>query len=360
MVSFGKKKGKVFVGLSGGVDSSVSAALLQKNGYDVVGVFIKVWQPDFLPCTWRDDRRDAMKVAAKLGIPYHTFDFEEAYKRNVIDSMLADYRAGKTPNPDVLCNRSIKFGAFLKAALAEGADFIATGHYAQIKSVADKKALLAGADPEKDQSYFLWTLTQEDLKRVIFPVGGFHKPQVRERAAKFGLPTAAKKESQGLCFMGELDMRQFLKRFIPSREGAVLSVSGKTIGTHGGAAYYTIGSRHGFRITTRTAHETPQYIIEKDIQKNTLTVSENPLRDGGIQAVELESVNWIREAPDTGRVYGSRIRYRQPLQVCRVEKNSTVWRVRFESPQTGVALGQSVVLHDGNECLGGGIIKSSQ
>src|SRR3989344_5097892 len=255
------KKKIVFVGLSGGVDSAVSAALLKKQSFEVVGVFIKTWHPEFLECNEEEERRDAMRVAAFLDIPFLTFDFEKVYKREVADYMIREYRAGRTPNPDVMCNKEVKFGAFLKKALSMGADFVATGHYAQNKNLS----LIKGVDPTKDQSYFLWTLKQNQLKHIIFPVGHLKKSQVRKLAEKYGLHTFQKKDSQGICFLGKLDMKEFLQHYIKPKSGRVLDINGKTIGKHNGATFLTLGERHGFTITSKTNHDRPYYIIAKDI-----------------------------------------------------------------------------------------------
>ena len=266
-------KGKVFVGLSGGVDSSVSAALLKEHGYEVVGVFIKVWQPPFLECTWKEDRLDAMRVAAQLDIPFMTFDLEKEYKESIVDYMVAEYKAGRTPNPDVMCNKTIKFGAFLEKAKEMGADFVATGHYAQNVEKDGEQYLLKGNDNEKDQSYFLWTLTQAQLKYILFPIGEHKKSEVRKLAEKFDLITATKKDSQGLCFIGKLDMKDFLKEFIEEKRGDVLNTDGAVIGYHDGAVYYTLGQRRGFIITQKTPEDIPYYVVAKDIEQNTITVS---------------------------------------------------------------------------------------
>ena len=247
-----KKQKKVFVAMSGGVDSSVSAALLKKQNYAVTGVFIKVWQPNFAECQWRADRLDAMRVCAILGISFLDLDLEKEYKKQIFDYMVKEYKNGKTPNPDVMCNKKIKFGAFLNFALKNKADFIATGHYTHFEdpkpAVGQGKKLLTGIDKNKDQSYFLWTLTQEQLKHCLFPVGGYTTPQVRKMARKFGLPVSQKKDSQGLCFVGKVDMKKFLERFISQKQGDILNQKGKIIGQHDGVFYYTIGQRHGFAI----------------------------------------------------------------------------------------------------------------
>lgn len=362
-----KDKGIVFVGLSGGVDSSVSAALLKAQGYDVVGVFIKVWQPDFLECTWRDERRDAMRVAAHLNIPFLMFDFEDVYKKEVADYMINEYKQGRTPNPDVMCNKNVKFGAFLKKAISMGADYVATGHYAQ--NIYDKKSqtysMLAGADHEKDQSYFLWTLSRKELKHVLFPVGNLKKSSVRKLAGKFGLSTEKKKDSQGVCFLGKLDMKEFLKHYIKEKRGKVLNVKGDVIGTHDGAVFYTLGERHGFTITKKSTHDIPYYIVAKDIKKNTLTVSQS-LKDAFVEEVRqekkevaLEKTNWISgTAPEYKKKLKARLRYRQTLEECEVfsAKGSSAV-VRFKNPQFTASSGQSLVIYDGKICLGGGIIK---
>lgn len=353
---------KVFVGLSGGVDSSVSAPLLQQQGFDVTGVFIKVWQPDFVECSAGDDRRDAMRVAAHLRIPFLTLDFAEEYKREVADYMIAEYRVGRTPNPDVMCNKYVKFGAFLKKALKMGADYVATGHYAQVGERNDAHQLLRSKDENKDQTYFLWTLGQDQLRHALFPVGGYTKPEVRELARKFGLATAEKRESQGVCFIGKFDMQEFLEHYIPREKGAVLDQRGRAVGEHDGAAFYTIGERRGFRVTSRTAHSTPLYVVEKNLMANTITVADQQTAltpDGGVRTREarLKDVNWIAgTAPADGR-YHARIRHRQPLQSCMLRNFPTgEAAVTFEDPQWAIAPGQSLVLYDGQVCLGGGII----
>ncbi|MEK7175242.1 MAG: tRNA 2-thiouridine(34) synthase MnmA, partial [Patescibacteria group bacterium] len=243
------KKKIVFVGISGGVDSAVSAALLKEQGYDVVGVFIKTWHPDFLPCNEEEERRDAMRVAAHLDIPFLTFDFEEVYKKSVADYMIQEYKIGRTPNPDVMCNKEVKFGAFFERAISMGADFVAMGHYAQISTEVENtevrpleyprsdlciltSVLKKGLDPSKDQSYFLWNLKQEQLSKILFPIGNLKKNEVRKLAKKFNLPVAQKKDSQGLCFLGAIDIKEFLKHYIKSKKGKVLNEKGEIIGFH--------------------------------------------------------------------------------------------------------------------------------
>ncbi|MCR4283844.1 MAG: tRNA 2-thiouridine(34) synthase MnmA [Parcubacteria group bacterium] len=366
-----KNKTKVFVGLSGGVDSSVSAALLVKQGFDVVGVFIKAWYPNWLSCTWKEDRRDAMRVCAKLGIPFFTFDLEKEYKEEVIDYMIAEYKKGRTPNPDVMCNRMIKFGAFLKKAKKMGADFVATGHYARIRENEKKTTdmrrpygrrisvnLLVSKDKEKDQTYFLWTLTQKELKNVIFPVGGIKKPEVRKLAKKFGLVTAEKKDSQGLCFLGKISIRDFLKKYIKEKKGKVIDENGNIVGAHSGATFLTIGQRHGFEVTEDGTDRKPYYVVAKDIKKNLLIVSHKKEEKESFQKeVLIEVINWISDSPDFSREYSARIRYRQHLQKCRIKLcQRGRLTIVFKNPQRAVSPGQSLVIYDKGVCLGGGII----
>ena len=390
-------KKRVFVGMSGGVDSSVSAALLQKAGYDVTGVFIKVWQPDWIECTWKDERRDAMRVAAHLGIPFITLDLVKEYKKGVIDYMIAEYSRGRTPNPDVMCNREVKFGAFWQWAKKQGADYIATGHYARTKSIESAKsikslksaqrvgkpaiqpanqiAMLKGNDENKDQSYFLWTLNQDDLKHVIFPVGHIEKTQVRKLAAKFGLPTADKKDSQGLCFIGKVDVKEFLSRYIPIKTGNVLDENGNVIGNHNGSTLLTIGERHGFRITKKTPNDAPYYVIRKDPESNTIIVSNRDsssdttskpqskntpaeaILPNATKSIMISSCNWTRRMPSIGVNFQIRSRYRQPLQSAKiVDISGQTAKITFEKPQDTLTPGQSLVIYDREECLGGGII----
>ena len=355
-----KQQVKVFVAMSGGVDSSVSAALLKQGGYDVTGVFMKVWQPDFLECTRGDDRRDAMRAAAHLRIPFLTFDFEREYKKGVIDYMISEIKAGRTPNPDVMCNKTIKFGAFLKKAKELGADFIATGHYARTQNAKRKTQnikLLAGVDKNKDQSYFLWTLTQEQLRHTLFPVGGYMKPEVRELARKFKLPNAERKESQGLCFIGKINVKEFLKHYIKEKKGDVIDEKGEVIGYHDGVFFLTIGQRHGFTVTKKTPADEPYYVVGKDIQKNIVIVSHKKYKKRQSRKITLKEVGWVSgKAPDVGKEYKARIRYRQPLQIAKCKLQNAKCTVAFKKLQEAVTPGQSLVLYSGEKCLGGGII----
>lgn len=321
----------VFVGLSGGVDSAVSAYLLKRQGHKVVGVFIKAWEPDFLPCTSGSDRLDAMRIAAHLEIPFKTYDLGEEYKREVVDYLLAEYRAGRTPNPDVMCNRTIKFGAFSRRAQADGADMIATGHYAQIQSTGDSLQLTVGKDVTKDQSYFLWTLTQDDLSHTLFPVGGMLKSKVREIAQEAGLPNATKRDSQGLCFLGHVDMKEFLMRMLPAEPDDV--------------RLYTIGEKVNGK-----------YVVEKDITTNSLVTVDHPAQSGST-TFTLGNVNWIAGAP-TGSVT-AQIRYHGEKLTCSLQLTDDRWIVRFHKSVLA-ALGQSLVVYDGDVCMGGGIIDACQ
>ena len=364
--------------MSGGVDSSVSAALLKKDGYDVTGVFIKVWQPEEeisgLKCTWREDRLDAMRVAAQLGIKFVTLDLEKEYKQNVVDYMVAEYRAGRTPNPDVMCNKYVKFGGFFTWAMAQGADYVATGHYAQVirRGERDKNTqtdydLVTGNDMNKDQSYFLWTLTSEQLARTLFPVGNIEKPEVRKLAVKFGLATAEKKDSQGLCFIGKIDVKDFLSHYITPKKGKVLDAKGRVIGTHDGAFFYTLGERRGFTINDvhKSPHDEPLYVVAKNVTDNTITVSAAAeISEGtgsvfGKTKIVLSDVNWIRGGAPGKAALAARPRYRAPLvpiTVSDVDLDARTCTVTFAKPEYTLSPGQSLVIYDGAVCLGGGVI----
>ncbi len=375
------KKKVVFVGMSGGVDSAVSATLLQKQDYEVVGVFIRTWHPDFLECNEEEERRDAMRVAAFLDIPFLTFDLEDVYKKEVADYMIAEYKAGRTPNPDVMCNKEVKFGAFLKKAIAMGADFVATGHYAEnikttfsfdshsvlnmhdgalVANVEENVVfnLVKGKDPAKDQSYFLWTLTQEQLSKIIFPVGNLKKTEVRKLAKKFKLPVAEKKDSQGICFLGAIDLKEFLKHYIKEKKGKVVNEKGEEIGHHSGAVFHTLGERHGFTITKKSPNDGAYYIVGKDIKKNILLVSQNPNNFHSLIRANnrIENTNWISEIPKPGKTYTAQIRYHGEFLSCKIKVTSkTTADVIFDKPVL-VAGGQSCVVYDEDVCLGGGVI----
>ena len=354
----GTRHPNVIVAMSGSVDSSVSAALLARAGYNVTGAFIRVWYPPGIHCRAEDDRRDALAVAAKIGIPLITVNLEKEYKRFVIDTMFHEYARGRTPNPDIICNEKVKFGAFFKKAMKMGADFVATGHYARVKKSAHGYELLAGKDKNKDQSYFLWTLGQKELSKTLFPIGKMLKKDVRKLAKKFGLPVFDKKDSQGLCFVGKIDFKDFLKRYVPARSGKVIDTKGKVIGNHGGATLYTIGERRGFTITKKGPHDPPYYVVERDVKKNTLTVARgNEEKKFFRRRVIISHLNLISGyAPALSGKYRARIRYRQPLEVCRLAKRAGRFVVLFNRPQRAVTPGQSLVLYRGAECLSGGVI----
>lgn len=345
------KKAKVFVGVSGGVDSSVSLAILKDAGYDVVGCFIKTWQPDFIECIWKEERRDAMRVCAQLNVPFLTIDAEKEYRDEVGMYMINEYKAGRTPNPDVMCNKEIKFGVFLRYALDHGADYVATGHYAR----TENGNLLKGKDESKDQSYFLWTLKKDQLEKILFPVGEFQKSEVRKLAEKYNLPTAKKKDSQGVCFLGPIDMKDFLSHYIETKKGDVLDIYGNIIGTHDGALFYTLGERHGFNINKKGTEDTRLYVVSRDLEKNTITVSPDIKKSKEEKKIiNLSEVNWI-VTPEKNKKYKSRIRYQQKLQDCFVEDNKII----FEDAQNTASVGQSAVVYDGDVCIGGGIIDNT-
>ncbi len=341
---------RVFVGLSGGVDSAVSAALLKREGHDVTGVFIKIWQPEFIECTWREDRLDAMRVCAALGIAFKEIDLSEEYKRKVVESMVATYERGETPNPDVLCNSSIKFGAFTDWALRSGAEYVATGHYAQVH---DGK-LLRGIDANKDQSYFLHRLSGENLRRVFFPIGSMRKSDVRLEAKRRNLPVAAKPDSQGLCFVGDVSLPEFLGRYVTLSPGIVRDESGADIGTHEGAALYTRGQRHGFSLTHASASEAPRFVIANDVSNNEITVSRDRAHAESTIA-RVTDMHWINGEPDLSKSYSIQSRYREKPIQARIEHTGDQYSIRFDQPHM-LSLGQSIVVYDVDFCLGGGPI----
>lgn len=349
-------KKTVFVGMSGGVDSSVAALRLQKQGYQVVGVFIKVWHPDFLVCNWEQERLDAMRVAAHLDIPFLTCDAEIAYRDEVAKYFISEYTEGRTPNPDVMCNRYVKFGAFIEFAKKHGADYIATGHYAQ-KLVGEKgDELHRGLDNNKDQSYFLYQLSQEQLDYALLPVGDSEKEQIRKEAAAAGIPTATKKDSQGVCFLGHIDIKDFLSHYVELLPGEVLNERGEVIGRHEGSLIYTIGQRHGFHITTHEENRAVYYVVAKDIKKNTITVAaEKPVMQDKNLLI-LHNIA-LRTPIMVGEVYEAQTRYRQKpflVKVLTVEEDKLILEVGEDTE--AAASGQSCVLYRGSLCLGGGII----
>jgi tRNA-specific 2-thiouridylase len=339
---------KVYVGMSGGVDSSVTAALLKEQGYDVTGVYMKNWSQD-LPgfvCPWQEDYQDAKRVAVQLGIDFKMYDFETEYRHKVVDYMVAEYQAGRTPNPDVMCNQEVKFKLFLETALEDGADLIATGHYSRVKD----GQLFTGLDPAKDQSYFLYRVTEEALKHSLMPIGDLHKTEVRQLAQKLGLATADKKDSQGICFVGKVGIKEFLLNELgPQRHGPIIDQEGKEIGQHDGAIFYTIGQRHGLDV----GGGLPYYVARKDMKTNTIYVTTN-LDDKELwtKEVSLEDLHWISETPRETKVYQTRLRYRGPLIKCQLKSN----KINLAEAQRGLAAGQSAVLYDNDRVLGGGIV----
>lgn len=337
---------KVFVGLSGGVDSAVSAALLKEAGADVVGVFIKGWYPPNLKCTWAADRRDAMRVAAHLSIPFHTLDASVEYKKSVIDYLLAEYKAGRTPNPDIMCNRDVKFGAFFAFAMAHSADAIATGHYAQ---VIDGK-LVRGADPDKDQSYFLWAVSKEAIKKTIFPVGGYRKEEVRRLAKKFDVPVAEKRDSQGICFLGAVSVDDFLREEFHPEQGIALDESGKQVGNHDGAVLRTLGER----VALTEAAPGPWYVVRKDIEKNLLVISKERAQPTPSAGISITSTNWFATV-DSGEKLEAQYRYHGPTITGTFDSQGNVFHPDVALPEPA-ASGQSLVLYRNNEVICGGII----
>lgn len=355
---------KVMVGISGGVDSSVAALLLQQAGYEVEGLFMQNWEEDDRsgPCTTDADRKDAVAVCGRLGIPFHARNFAAEYWDGVFEHFLAEYRAGRTPNPDVLCNREIKFKTFLDEARVLGADKIATGHYARVDCVDGRYRLLRAVDAAKDQSYFLHALGQRQLAATLFPLGGIEKPRVREMAREAALPTHAKKDSTGICFIGERDFRGFLSQYIPARPGEMRSPDGELIGQHQGVMYYTLGQRSGLGIGGRHgAGGEAWYVVGKDVASNVLYVAQ-----GGenhwlySRRLRSETPSWVDgAAPATRFRCTARTRYRQVDQACEVEVTGDGLEVRFDTPQRAVTPGQSVVFYDGEVCLGGAVIAAT-
>ncbi|MBU2575571.1 tRNA 2-thiouridine(34) synthase MnmA [Patescibacteria group bacterium] len=351
----------IAVAMSGGVDSSVSAALLKKQGYNVLGFYMKNWGDDMRGFKksegqWLKDREDAMRAAAKFDIRFHTLDFKKEYQDLVLNCFFSDYKKGRTPNPDVVCNEKIKFGVFLDKAVEMGADMIATGHYVRKSQIPNSNQcqLLKGIDINKDQSYFLYRLNQKQLSESMFPVGKYTKPQTRELAKKLGLLNHDKHDSQGVCFLGHLVLKDFLSRKIKEKPGDIVTKDGEKVGEHEGLFWYTIGQRKGIKV----GGTGPYYVIKRDFDKNQLVVANNSKDDALYSSeVEIEDVSWIsgKEPPQKCEC---RIRYREPLTKCAITRQDEgAYRVKFEKPQFAVASGQSLVLYQGEICLGGGIIK---
>lgn len=338
--------------MSGGVDSSVTAALLKEQGYEVTGVYMKNWSQD-LPghhCPWKEDYQDAKRVAVQLDIPFKMYDFEAEYRDKVVNYMLEEYKAGRTPNPDIMCNQEVKFKLFLETALEDGADMIATGHYARIN---DGK-LLTAENADKDQTYFLYRVKGEALKRSLMPIGDFKtKDEVRALAKKFGLATAEKKDSQGICFVGKVGIREFLSSYVQTKPGDIKDQSGKVIGQHDGAIFYTIGQRHGLDV----GGGLPYYVVGKDMKKNEVYVTTD-LDDENLWHKEfrLTDVHWIN-SPSKLNTLSVRTRYRAPLVKCTIEKaDDNTLLVKLSEQIRAITAGQSAVFYDGDQCLGGGVI----
>lgn len=342
----------VYVGMSGGVDSSLTAALLVEAGHQVTGVYMKNWTQDLpgMRCPWADDLADAKRVAVQLGIDFKVFDFETEYRQKVVDYMIEEYKAGRTPNPDIMCNQEVKFKLFLEAALEDGADMIATGHYAQVEDGRLKMA----TDTNKDQTYFLYRVTGAALNKTVFPLGGYTKPEVRKMAEARGLFTAAKKDSQGICFVGKIGIREFLGQYVEQVPGEIIDIqTRKVLGHHDGAIFYTLGQRHGLDL----GGGLPYYVVGKDMAKNEVYVTTDLNNEALWKTnVQLGAVHWINEVPQAG-TYQVRVRHRAPLIQADLSygRDGAVELV-LRDEQRAVASGQSIVIYDQDTCLGGGII----
>jgi tRNA-specific 2-thiouridylase len=343
----------VFVGLSGGVDSSVTAALLCQQGYKVVAIYMKNWSKDLpgMPCPWQEDYQDAKRVAVQLGIDFKMYDFQKDYQQKVVDYMLDGFKAGITPNPDIMCNQEIKFKLFLDTALADGADMIATGHYAATK---DGRLFIA-KDGNKDQTYFLYRVESDALKKSLFPLGGLSKPEVRQLAKKLKLITADKKDSMGICFVGKVGIKDFLKQYVQEQPGPIIDQNGKEIGQHDGAIFYTIGQRHGLEV----GGGLPYYVTGKDMKTNEVFVTTN-LQDEKLwnSQIKFTAAHWITREPDSKDKLMVRTRHRAkliPVKLLNKSSNSR-WVAELKDEVRALTPGQSAVFYSDNECLGGGIV----
>ena len=358
-----ERRKKVVLGMSGGVDSSVAAILLKEQGYDVIGVFMKNWEEkdENGVCMAEEDYKDVIAVAEQLEIPYYSVNFVKEYWDKVFTYFLDEYKKGRTPNPDVMCNKEIKFRAFLDYAMKLGADYVATGHYARIihqeKDGKIKSTMLRGIDDNKDQTYFLCQLSQEQLEKVLFPLGEYTKPQIREIAEKYNLATAKKKDSTGICFIGERDFNKFLSQYLPAKGGNIVNTQGKVLGHHNGLMYYTIGQRKGIGIgNTKEGTGEPWFVVDKDLEKNELIVTQGDnsvLYSKGLIATDFNFINEV-QFPLECTV---KFRYRQKDTKAVINKlNENEYEVVFDEPQKAVTLGQIVVAYDKEVCLGGGVI----
>ena len=366
MTNSSASRGRVVVGMSGGVDSSVTAWLLKEQGWEVIGLFMKNWEDDDDAdyCSTRQDLIDAASAADVVGVELEAVNFSAEYKDRVFAEFLREYSAGRTPNPDVLCNAEIKFKAFLDHAIAMGAEHIATGHYARVRQAGDGCfELLRGLDPGKDQSYFLHRLTQAQLSRAMFPIGHLHKREVREIARRIGLPNAAKKDSTGICFIGERPFREFLNRYLPTQPGPIVTDEGRVVGEHVGLSFYTLGQRKGLGVGgLREGSGEAWFVARKDLATNTLVVVQGHDHPWLLSSsLEADSASWVAGAAPTGdQPLGAKTRYRQSDAACTiVPLDAERFGLRFEQPQWAVTPGQSAVLYRGEVCLGGGIIATA-
>ncbi len=357
---------RIVVGMSGGVDSSVAALLLKQQGYDVVGVFMKNWaeQDENGICTATEDWEDVQAVCQMIDVPFYAVNFEKEYQDRVFSHFLNEYKKGRTPNPDVLCNREIKFRAFLEFALKLGADKLATGHFVRTEQREGRTALLRGADTAKDQSYFLYMLKEAQLARAVFPVGGMTKTQVRAIAREHGLSVSDKKDSTGICFIGERNFRAFLKGYLPAAPGPMRTEAGETVGTHIGLAYYTLGQRKGLNIGGRGDGRS-WFVLQKDLQNNVLVVGQGDDHPGLFSRfIEAAEVTWISDQPPVreGEPYRctAKFRYRQPDQQVSIVQNGDTLQITADEPQRAVTPGQSAVLYQGDQCLGGAIVERTK
>lgn len=349
----GKNRTKVAVGLSGGVDSAVAAALLQQQGYDVTGFYLQCWDFDRPGCGGDVDRNDAIHIATTLGIKFKHLEFIDQYKKRVIDLFYAEYKAGRTPNPDIICNTEIKFGIFLNWAIDNGFDFVATGHYARLKKAQGCTQLLKGADAGKDQSYFLYGLNQNQLEHTLFPIGDMYKEDIRQKARDLGLRVFNKPDSVGICFIGEVDIKKFLQERLPLERGDVITQDGRVIGHHDGVWFYTIGQRHGFEITEYMG--IPLYVVGKKVEENKLIVG--PVKDVLRKSFYVDNLHWICDSPEFPLSADVRIRNLgqfYPSEI--IQQNQNLLRVNSSEKLFGVAPGQSAVFYSGDVVLGGGTI----
>jgi len=359
------KKKHIIVGMSGGVDSSVAALLLKEQGHHVEGVFMKNWEEDDTDtfCPASIDMADAQFVCDKLQIELHRINFAKEYWEHVFTDFLDEYKKGRTPNPDILCNKEIKFKAFLHYAKQRGADYIATGHYARCQSINDQFHLLKGLDPQKDQSYFLYTLTQEQLSQTLFPLGALNKNTVREIANKAGFKNHAKKDSTGICFIGEKKFKAFLSEYLPAKPGPIETTEGTIIGQHDGLMFYTLGQRQGLKIGgLKNSMEAPWYVVHKNNERNVLVVAQGQDNPALYTHTLITSqIHWIQETlPQFPLKVSAKTRYRQADQACIIHPlDEKQYKIDFVEPQRAVTPGQSVVFYRGDECLGGGIIEKS-